>query len=79
MAIVTDDVAGLYWVATAPWARGRGLGAACARHATAAGFDLGALLACLQASQQGAGMWRSLGFAEVTRYRRYLAPGARSG
>jgi hypothetical protein len=76
MTIVTDGVAGLYWVATAPWARGRGLGAACAWHVTAAGFDLGAQMACLQASQMGARMWRSLGFAEVTRYQRYLAPGA---
>jgi hypothetical protein len=76
MAILSDGVAGLYWVATAPWARGRGLGAACAWHATAAGFNLGAEMVCLQASQMGTRMWESLGFSEVTRYRRYLAPGA---
>ncbi len=32
--------------------------------------------ATLQASQMGTDMWRSLGFVEVTRYRRYLAPAA---
>lgn len=77
MAIVVDGVAGLYWVATAPWARGRGLGEACATLATQAGFELGARMAALQASQMGTEMWRSLGFVEVTRYRRFLAPAAR--
>ena len=74
MAIVSDGVAGLYWVATAHWARGRGLGAACAARATHGGLELGANMAALQASQMGTEMWRSLGFVEVTRYRRYLAP-----
>lgn len=74
MAILAGGAAGLYWVATAPWARGRGLGAACAMLATRAGFELGAQIATLQASQIGARMWRSLGFVEVTRYRRFLAP-----
>lgn len=77
LAIITDGVAGLYWVATAPWARDRGLGAACATRATLACFERGAELVGLQASQMGTGMWRSLGFEEVTRYRRYLAPAAR--
>jgi hypothetical protein len=73
MAILVGGVAGLYWVATAPWARGRGLGAACATLVTQGGFELGARSTALQASQMGARMWRSLGFVEVTRYRRFLA------
>jgi acetyltransferase (GNAT) family protein len=79
MAIVLDGTAGLYWAATAPWARGRGLGAACARLATHAGFELGARTAALQASQLGSAMWSGLGFAEVTRYRRFLVPASGGG
>jgi hypothetical protein len=74
MTIVLDGVAGIYWAATAPWARGRGLGATCASLVTRAGFERGARMAALQASQMGTGMWRALGFVEVTRYRRFLAP-----
>ena len=73
MAVVAAGVAGLFWAATVPWARGRGLGAACARLATRGGFELGAGMAALQASQMGTAMWRALGFGEITRYRRFLA------
>jgi hypothetical protein len=76
MSIHIEGVAGLYWAATVPWARGRGLGAACATLATRGGFELGARMAALQASQMGTEMWRALGFVEVTRYQRFLAPPA---
>jgi hypothetical protein len=79
MTIVLDGTAGLYWAATAPWARGRGLGAACAGFATHAGFELGAHIAALQASQLGSAMWSGLGFVEVTRYRRFLAAATGGG
>jgi ribosomal protein S18 acetylase RimI-like enzyme len=59
-------VAGVYWVATRPALRGRGLGEACTRAVTNAGFAAGARFAVLQASPMGAPIYARLGF--VTRW-----------
>lgn len=54
MVLFSHSIAGLYWVATLPERRGRGLGEACTRAATNAAFALGARAVVLQASPQGA-------------------------
>ena len=79
MAVIVDDVAGLSWVATGTsrpgtWPRG-GLRFRLARES----LEQGVKAVTLQALKMGTRMWRSLGFAEVTRYRRYLAPPSRRG
>jgi hypothetical protein len=68
MTIVTHGVAGVYWVGTLKAARGRGLAELCTRAAGNAGFDLGARVAGLQASQMGEPIYRRMGYVEVTRY-----------
>lgn len=72
MVMVSHGVAGIYWVGTRPAARGRGLAEACTRAAVAAGFDLGARVAALQASVMGAPIYARMGFREVTRYPWYV-------
>lgn len=74
MVIADGRAAGLYWVATVPEARGRGLGTACTAAATNAGFDLGAPVVVLQASSMGEPIYRRLGYREVTRYRWLISP-----
>jgi len=68
MVVVTHGVAGIYWVGTMPAARGRGLAELCTRLATNRGFDLGAKIAALQASEMGAPIYARMGYVEVTRY-----------
>ncbi len=79
VAILSDGIAGLYWVATLPEARGRGLGEACTRLAGNRAFELGARCVVLQASKMGEPIYRRMGYREVTRYRWYAkgppAPG----
>lgn len=68
MVIVTHGVAGVYWVGTAPDARGRGLAALATRRAANLGFDRGARMGALQASVMGESVYRRMGWVEVTRY-----------
>ncbi len=68
MCIQSHGVAGVYWVGTAPGARGRGLAELCTRAAGNAGFDRGARIASLQASVMGEPVYRRMGYREVTRY-----------
>jgi ribosomal protein S18 acetylase RimI-like enzyme len=72
MCLVSHGVAGIYWVGTVPEARRRGIGEACTRAATNAGFDAGARFAALQASAMGEPIYRRMGFREVTRYPWYV-------
>jgi GNAT superfamily N-acetyltransferase len=73
MVFVTGDVAGLYWAATLPEARGRGLATACFLASWEAGFRAGATRAVGMASGKGTPLWLKQGFEVVTRYRRYVA------
>jgi ribosomal protein S18 acetylase RimI-like enzyme len=74
MTLVSHGVAGVFWVATAEWARRRGLGDALTRTATNAGFDRGARAVWLGSSEMGAGLYRRIGFAEFgPRYQEYEA------
>jgi len=69
MTIVSDGVAGIYWVGTLERARGMGLGRAVTAAATNAGFELGADLASLQASPMGKPIYEAMGYETVFEYR----------
>jgi ribosomal protein S18 acetylase RimI-like enzyme len=62
MTLVSHRVAGVFYVATVPHARRRGLGNAMTRIAARAGFEMGAGAAWLGASAMGAGLYRRIGF-----------------
>ncbi len=72
MTIVTDGVAGIYWVGCTEGARGRGLGWSVTAAAVNAGFELGAEIASLQASPMGESLYRRMGFETIHDYRLYL-------
>jgi ribosomal protein S18 acetylase RimI-like enzyme len=65
MTLVSHGVAGVYYVATVASARRRGLGDALTRVAARAGFQLGARVAWLGASEMGAELYRRIGFADL--------------
>jgi GNAT acetyltransferase-like protein len=74
MTIVSHGVAGVYWVGSLAAARGRGIGRAVTVAATAAGFDLGAEVASLQASPMGEPIYRAMGYEAIYVYRLLLSP-----
>jgi ribosomal protein S18 acetylase RimI-like enzyme len=74
MTIVSDGVAGIYWVGSREAARGRGLGRAVATAATNAGFEMGADLASLQASPMGKPIYLAMGYEVAFDYRMLLSP-----
>jgi GNAT superfamily N-acetyltransferase len=73
MTIVSEGVAGVYWVGTLEQARGKGLGRAVTAAATNAGFELGADLASLQASPMGKPIYEAMGYETVFEYRLMMA------
>lgn len=73
MAIMTEQVAGIYWVGTTKAARGRGLAEACVRLSSNAGFARGAKIAALQASPMGEPIYRRIGYRTIDRVKCYLA------
>jgi len=73
MLVATGDVAGIYWVATAPGQRGRGYGEALTWAAAAGGQDFGCGIASLQASKMGRPVYARMGFVHVLDYE-YLHP-----
>jgi GNAT superfamily N-acetyltransferase len=74
MTIVSDRVAGIYWVGSLAKARGRGLGRAVTAAASNAGFELGANVASLQASPMGKPIYTKLGYETAFEYRLLLSP-----
>lgn len=74
MTIVTDEVAGIYWVGSTEEARGRGLGRTMTATAVSAGFDMGATSASLQASPMGESLYKQMGFKTLFNYRLLLSP-----
>jgi GNAT superfamily N-acetyltransferase len=74
MTIVSDGVAGIYWVGSVESARGRGLGRAVTVAATRAGRELGGELASLQASPMGRPIYAKLGYETAFEYRLLLSP-----
>lgn len=73
LTIVTDGVAGIFWVGTREEGRGSGLGRATTAAATNAGFDLGAEIASLQASPMGEPLYRDMGYETLFPYRLLMA------
>jgi len=73
MTILSHELAGIYWVGSIPEARGRGLGRAVTAAAVAAGYEMGAESASLQASPMGEGIYRQMGFETIYRYRLFLS------
>jgi len=78
MTIVSNGVAGIYWVGSLEPARGMGLGWAVTAAATNAGFDLGAEVASLQASPMGRPVYERMGYATIHDYQLWMSapPGA---
>jgi len=76
---VARGIGGIQWVGVAVDARGRGLGDACTRAASNAGFELGADCAWLEASHMGEPVYLRMGFEELFSYRLYLAPPPEAG
>lgn len=70
----TGDELGIYLVGTVPEQRRRGLAAAVVARAVADGFADGVRTAYLQSSAMGYGMYRALGFREVTQELRMSRP-----
>jgi GNAT superfamily N-acetyltransferase len=70
---LAHECAGLQWLVTDPAVRGRGYGREIMRHGMAWSFERGARSAWGVASQQGAPIWRGMGFGVPVRYQRYLA------
>jgi GNAT superfamily N-acetyltransferase len=71
MVMHTGEMAGLYWVATLPEARGLGLAAACTVAATNLALERGARAVALQASPMGEPVYRRLGWREYGRLQRW--------
>jgi GNAT superfamily N-acetyltransferase len=69
MSFTALEVARIGWVGTVPAFRRRGLGAAVTRAAVLAGFDRGAHIAALESSPMGVGLYRGMGFRQITTYR----------
>jgi len=74
MTIVSDGVAGIYWVGSRESARGLGLGRTVTVAATNAGLELGAEFASLQASPMGRPIYVKLGYEVVYDYRLMMSP-----
>ena len=70
--VMTDDIAGVYAVATLPQARKRGIGTAMTLHAMTEGLQRGAKMATLQATPMGRPIYESIGFQKLFDYQTYL-------
>jgi hypothetical protein len=74
LANPATGLGGVYWVATVPAARRKGGAEAVTRLVTNCAFDRGARLVALQATRAGEPIYARLGYREVVRYARFLAP-----
>jgi GNAT superfamily N-acetyltransferase len=75
----TGPVAGIYWVATLPEARGRGFGEAITWSAVRGGSALGCRFASLQASAMGRPVYERMGFTTPLHYVCFEGEPASSG
>jgi ribosomal protein S18 acetylase RimI-like enzyme len=74
LTIHSGESAGVYWVGTKRFARGRGLAELCTRIATNDGFARGARVVTLQASEFGEPIYRRMGYREYDRQGRFRPP-----
>jgi hypothetical protein len=74
MVIHSGRAAGVYWVSTRAAARNRGLGTLVTSAVARMGFEYGAEVVVLQATELGAPVYRRIGFAPFTDYQRFLVP-----
>lgn len=72
MGYLSDDICEIIHVATVPLARRRGVGTVLTAAVMCEARVRGAHFAVLQATEDGHGVYRSLGFEEVDRYRLHL-------
>jgi len=72
MVMLQPEVAGLYWIATVPAARGQGAGTAITLHALHEAREAGARLAVLEASPLGLPIYTRLGFREFCQVQSYV-------
>ena len=70
--VITDRVAGIYWVATLEAFRRRGFGEAMTWHAVEEGVAAGCDAASLQASPMGYPIYERMGFRTVMHYRTFI-------
>jgi GNAT superfamily N-acetyltransferase len=75
LLFLSAGVAGIYWVATAPSARGQGIGSAMNVAPLQVARDLGYTVGVLQSSQMGHNIYRRLGFQEYCTLGLYLGGG----
>jgi ribosomal protein S18 acetylase RimI-like enzyme len=66
MAVLADDIVGLYSIGTVAEARGRGIGRAMTLTGMEAGHDAGCRAALLEATDAGYPLYISLGFRTIT-------------
>lgn len=76
--LVTDGIAGVYFVATLDAYRRRGFGEAVTWHTVRRGAERGCSLATLQASEMGLPVYQGMGFRTVTGYKTFVRPDLRS-
>jgi GNAT superfamily N-acetyltransferase len=73
MCHLHEGVAGIHWVGTRDAARRRGLGTLCTYAVVHWGFDRGADISALQASEMGLPIYEAMGFETFSRTRLFIA------
>lgn len=71
ITIISDGIAGIYWIGVVEEERGKGIGKYIVQETTNRGFDLGANAVMLQASKLGAPVYKNLGYKEILNYKLY--------
>lgn len=72
--LISNGIAGLYWIGTDPSLRARGIGTALTAAAMQVARSEQALVCTLQASDMGAPVYRRLGFTQVSEVELYSPP-----